>query len=67
MECEEKIKVYINIQGGKTVCICKRDRKGCNKACDPDIVKRDKFEGWKDTFRHDRYGRSPGKSGPREE
>ena len=54
-----KIKVYIDIQDGKTVCICKRNRKGCNKKCEPDVVERDKFEGWKDTFRRDRFGKSP--------
>lgn len=59
MEEKEKIKVYIDIQDGKTVCICKRNRKGCNKKCEPDVVERDKFEGWKDTFHRDRFGKSP--------
>ena len=31
METKEKIKVYIDIQDGKTVCICKRSHKGCGK------------------------------------
>ena len=31
METKEKIKVYIDIQNGKTVCICKRNHKGCGK------------------------------------
>ena len=59
MEEKEKIKVYIDIQDGKTVCICKRNRKGCNKKCEPDVVERDKFEGWKVTFRRDCYVISP--------
>ena len=29
METKEKIKVFINFQNGKTVCICKRSRKRC--------------------------------------
>ena len=33
METKEKIKVYIDIQNGKTVCICKRNHKGCGKKC----------------------------------
>ena len=43
MEKKERIKVYICIQDGKTVCICKRGKKGCNKKCEPDVVIRDKF------------------------
>ena len=27
METKEKIKVFIDFQNGKTVCICKRSRK----------------------------------------
>lgn len=50
MEKKEKIKVYIRYQNGKTVCICCRNKKGCNKDCDPDVVERDKFNGWEDTF-----------------
>ena len=33
METKEKIKVYIDIQDGKTICICKRSNKGCGKKC----------------------------------
>lgn len=57
METKEKIKVYIDIQAGKTVCICKRSRKGCNKNCEPDVVERDKFAGWEQIFRQNRYGK----------
>jgi len=58
METKENIKVYVNIQDGKTVCICKRNRKGCNKHCEPDIVVRDKYAGWEDTFCQNKYGKS---------
>lgn len=59
MESKEKIYVYIDIRGGKTVCICKRSKKGCDKNCEPDVVERDKFEGWKSTFQTNRYGKYP--------
>ena len=56
METKERIEVYIDVKNGKTVCICKRNRKGCKKKCLPDVVERDKFEGWESTFRRNRYG-----------
>lgn len=42
METKEKIKVFIDFQNGKTVCICKRSRKRCGKNCSPEVVERDK-------------------------
>ena len=54
---KEKIKVFVNIKDGKPICICKRDRKKCNKPCEPDEVERDKFKGWEDAFHVDRYGK----------
>lgn len=54
---KEKIKVYIDWQDGKTVCICKRSKKMCNKKCEPDVVERDKFYGWEETFKQNRYGK----------
>lgn len=57
MENKEKIKVYIDWQNGKTVCICKRSKKKCNKKCEPDVVERDKFYGWEETFKQNRYGK----------
>ena len=59
VEKKEKIKVYIRYQNGKTVCICCRNKKGCNKDCDPDVVERDRFNGWEDTFQRNRYGKYP--------
>lgn len=54
----EYIKVFIDYKDGKTVCICKRDHKRCGKHCTPDVVERDKYRGWEDTFRVDKYGKS---------
>ena len=58
MEPKEFIKVYIDFKNGRTVCICKRSKKRCKKDCIPDVVERDKFYGWQDTFKVDRYGKS---------
>lgn len=57
METKETVKVYIRIENGKTVCICHRNQKKCNRKCDTDVVERDKFRGWQETFRRDRYGK----------
>lgn len=54
---KEKIKVYAKIVNGKTVCICHRGCKGCSDQCTPDVVERDRFEGWTCTFRRNRYGK----------
>ena len=56
MEETEKIKVYVDVVNGRTVCICTRAHKGCNKACDKDVVERDRFRGWEKTARN-RYGK----------
>lgn len=58
METKEKIEVYIDFEDGKTVCICKRTRKGCNRFCEKAVVERDKYEGWKELFHQNRYGKS---------
>ncbi len=58
MNTKELIKVYIDFRDGKTVCICKRSKKRCNKQCTPDVVERDKFYGWEKTFAVDRYGKN---------
>ena len=55
MKKNELIKVYIDYQDGKTVCICKRSNKGCDKHCQKDIVERDKFRGWQGVMSN-RYG-----------
>ena len=55
METKEKIEVFIDIENGNTVCICKRTRKGCKKFCEAAVVERDKYIGWEKTFRQNRY------------
>ena len=58
MEEKEKIPVFIDVVNGKTVCICKRSRKKCGKNCEPDVVERDKFGGWQEMFRQNKYGKT---------
>ena len=58
MEETEKIKVFVRIKKGRTICICHRDRKGCNRQCEADVVARDKFDGWKFLYQIDRYGKT---------
>ena len=57
METREKIPVYINIQRGKTKCICHANAKGCGRNCPRDTVERDKFFEWEKTMKRDRYGK----------
>lgn len=57
MSEKERIKVYVKIVNGKTVCICHKGRKGCGDPCDSAVVERDRFDGWDDTFRRNRYGK----------
>ena len=54
----EYIKVFVDYKDGQTVCICKRSKKMCNKHCTPEIVERDKYRGWQDTFTVDKYGKT---------
>ena len=56
----EYIPVYVDYEEGKTVCICKRTKKMCDKKCTPEIVERDKYRGWEDTFDVDKYGKRRG-------
>ena len=57
MKEKEEIKVFIRTEHGKTVCVCPRNSKRCLKKCYPEVVMRDKFDGWEKTFHRDRYGR----------
>jgi hypothetical protein len=57
-ETKEKIKVYVDIQNGKTVCVCHFNKKQCGKHCEVDTLERDKFDGWEKIMRQDRYGKS---------
>ena len=56
MKSEEKIRVYVDIVNGETVCICTRRHKGCDKQCAKDVVTRDRYEGWESTMRRNKYG-----------
>lgn len=56
MEREEKIRVYVRIVQGRTVCICRASSKRCELPCEKTIVTRDRYEGWQQTMRRDRYG-----------
>jgi len=57
VDSKETIKVYVDLRDGKTVCVCCRSNKGCEKQCAKDEVTRDKFRGWQDTMNRNRYGR----------
>ena len=52
----ERIPVFVKVIQGRTVCICK---VGCEKKgnCEPDIVTRHLFRGWRGTMQRDRYGK----------
>ena len=54
----EHIKVFVDFENGKTVCICRRENKRCPKKCTPDIVERDKYRGWERLFCVDKYGKT---------
>jgi len=56
MKERETIPVYARIVNGRTLCIC---IKGCDRMqnCERDIVERDRFRGWQETMKRDRYGR----------
>ncbi len=58
MQSKEMIKVFIDYKDGKTVCICARSKKRCNKRCHKDVVERDKYRGWQQTFYVDKFGKS---------
>lgn len=59
MQEQELVKVFVRVVDGKTICICHRRHKKCDsKECTEDEVTRDRFRGWKDTMKRDRFGRS---------
>ena len=49
--------MWLDYKDGKTACICLRSKKKCNKKCTPDLVERDKYRGWEDTFHVNKYGK----------
>lgn len=60
MQTKEYIEVYIRYKEGRTVCICPKRRKKCNKPCTPEVVERNRFRGWKDCFNVNKYGKTKG-------
>lgn len=57
METQESVPVHVNIQKGKTVCICHANAKGCGRPCPKDTVKRDEFCRWEKTMNRNQYGK----------
>jgi len=57
MDYKERIYVYVDVQAGRTVCICKRSDKKCDKKCHKEIVERDLYRGWQKVMHQNRYGK----------
>lgn len=57
MKDKERIKVYVDIVKGETVCMCMKTKKRCKKNCCEDVVTRDRYEGWESTMKRDKYGK----------
>lgn len=57
MEGKERIKVYVDIVKGETICMCMKRQKHCNKQCGEDVVTRDRFKGWESTMKRNKYGK----------
>ena len=56
MDSSEKIRVSVRIVKGRTVCICHAGSKLCRRSCEKTTVERDRFEGWEQVMRRDRFG-----------
>lgn len=54
----EYLRVFRRECEGKTVCMCLQSAKKCQRRCVKDVVERDKYRGWQDTFKVDRFGKS---------
>lgn len=57
MKESEKIPVYIRAVRGVTVCVCHADNKRCKRECEPTMVTRERYEGWRLTMKRDKYGK----------
>ena len=57
MKETERIKVFIHVVDGRTICICHAARKRCGRDCQRDEVTRDKFDQWHKTMKREKYGR----------
>lgn len=58
MKDRERLKVFIRYEGGKVVCMCLRQNRKCDKHCERETVLRDRYYGWKSTFKQDKFGKS---------
>lgn len=58
MNEKEVLRVFIDWKDGRTRCICLRGKKRCRKKCSKDVVERDKYRDWIDTFKQNQYGKS---------
>lgn len=58
MKQKEYLKVFIDFQDGKVMCMCLRSRRRCNKPCLADTVERDRYRGWEQLCRVDKYGKT---------
>lgn len=57
MKEKEMIPVFIRVVNGRTACLCKQDAKRCKMPCERDVVTRDKFVGWENTMRRNKFGK----------
>lgn len=57
MQDKERIKVYVDVVKGETVCMCMKKRKRCDRECSEDVVVRDRFKGWESTMKRNKYGK----------
>ena len=60
MQTKEIIEVFIDCRKGRTVCICKKEKKMCRKHCELTTVERDKFKDLELVRRQNKYGRCDG-------
>ena len=54
----EYLRVFRRENNGKTECMCLQSAKKCGRHCIKDVVERDRYRGWQDTFKVDRFGKS---------
>jgi len=56
VDSSERIPVFVRIIKGRTVCICHAGSKRCRRNCERAVVERDRFKGWEQIMRRDRFG-----------
>lgn len=54
----QKLNVFIRYENGVVTCMCLRRNRKCLHYCEKETVLRDKYFGWIDTFKQDKYGKS---------